>query len=188
MLLQLPGASAEEVLKGYEPSESALEKHSPGDRPEDFLRALSESGQLDDALAFLVQAMPRREAVWWACLVARGVLVEPAPPKRLAALKAAETWVASPSDANRRKAFDASLASGYDHPAGLAAVAAFWSGGSITPVGVQDVPVPPHLMPKAILGAIDLAAALGPPEAIQEARKASLALGVEIAERRNRWA
>src|SRR5574343_1618166 len=58
-----------------------------------FLQALITQQCYPDAIRFLARALPKREAVWWACLSARSVMGEKPEPSFLHALEAAEAWV-----------------------------------------------------------------------------------------------
>ena len=89
-----------------------------------------------EAVRLCAHALPRREAVWWACMCARGVPPQALPAADIAALNAAETWVRKPGDeALRRAAWDAAQATDFRSPEAWAAVGAFWSGGSLSPEG-----------------------------------------------------
>lgn len=136
----------------------------------DGLRALVESdapaavlfARLDDpdlrpfALDLLARALPKREAVWWACLAARLV---PAAGPAAKALEAAEAWVFRPNETERRACFPPAEADAFTHPASWAAMGAYWSGGSITPPELQAVPPAAHLTGVAVAAAAKLAIA-----------------------------
>ena len=125
---------------------------------------LAESGRAADALRLIAHALPKREAVWLACMCARAV-PEPAPgPLDEAALVAAELWVRRPDEASRRAAMAAAQASGCRGPEAWAAVAAFWSGGSMAPEGQPEVPPADNLTGVAVAGALMLAATRHAPE------------------------
>ncbi len=119
--------------------------------PRSFLDALIEAGEFPDAVRFLAHALPKREAVWWACLCAREAAGADPPEPVAAALRAAEAWVADPSEENRR----AAVARGRGGraaapPAGCAAAAAFWSGGSLGPA--RRPGRPPRRVPRPRTG------------------------------------
>jgi len=106
------------------------------------LDLLMKRGLLSDAVRFLAHSLPKREAVWWACLCARDMLPADAAPALLAAVQAAEGWVMAPSEEKRREAMVTAEAAGFRAPASWAAVAAFWSGGSMAPPNAPVVPRP----------------------------------------------
>jgi hypothetical protein len=90
-------------------------------RPIDFLRLLVERRLFVDAVRFAAHALWIRDAVWWACLCARGV---ERSPQENEALRTAVQWVLDPTDARRAAADEASKVVGLDSPAGCAAQAA----------------------------------------------------------------
>lgn len=127
------------------------------------LTLLEEAGRVQDALRLMAHALPGREAVWWACMCARGVPAREAtePP---ASLPAAEAWVRRPEEAERRAAFAAAEKGGFAGPEDWAALGAFWSGGSIAPVGLPAVKPAENLTGIAITSAIIMAALRHSPE------------------------
>jgi hypothetical protein len=80
-----------------------------------------------------------------------------------AALEAAEIWVRRQTDETRRAAMDRAQQSGFGSPEAWAAVAAFWSGDSLSPPNQPKVPPPPDLSGTAVAGAVQLAAVRGEP-------------------------
>jgi hypothetical protein len=128
------------------------------------LEALLAAGRLPDALRLLAHALPKREAVWWACMCARAVPDPKLPAEDAAAIEAAEAWVRRPDDPSRRAAMEAAQKTGFRSAEAWAAVAAFWSGGSMSPAGQPDVPPADHLCGVAVGGAVVLAAVRVKPE------------------------
>ena len=150
--------------------------------PEQFLDALVAGGLYADAIAFLTRALPKREAVWWACTCARETTM-PEPPERVdAALQAAEAWVYKPNEERRREAQGAAEAAGFDSPESWAAVAAFWSGGSITPPDAPAVAPADDMTAKAVAGAVMLAAVRREPERADERYRLFIEKGRDIAD------
>ncbi|PZW50995.1 hypothetical protein C8P66_101212 [Humitalea rosea] len=119
---------------------------------------LAAAGRMSDAARLAAHALPKREAVWWACMCARAV---PDPALLAAdreALEAAELWVRRPDESARRAAMEIASRTGFRSPEAWAAVGAFWSGGSMAPEGQPAVPPGEHLTGVAIAGAIVLSA------------------------------
>ena len=129
-----------------------------GATPAQFLNTLVAAKDLGPAVQFLAFALPAREAVWWACLCARDQLRAPVPEPLLAAVAAAEAWVRKPTEEHRRAAMQCAQATDLKSPAAWAAVAAFWSGGSLAPENLPEVAAPPHLMGSAVVSTVMLAA------------------------------
>ena len=142
---------------------------------------LAAAGRMPDALRLVAHALPKREAVWWACMCARAVPEAAPNPLDAQALAAAELWVRRPDEASRRAAMVAAQASGCRGPEAWAAVGAFWSGGSMAPEGQPEVPPADNLTGVAIAGAIILAAMRSRPERGPERLSRFLAAARDIA-------
>lgn len=142
--------------------------------------ALAEAGMVNDAARLVAHALPKREAVWWACMCARATETAP-PPADAEALVAAETWVRKPEEANRRQAMAKAEAAGFRTPESWAAIGAFWSGGSMAPAGQPVVPPGDHLTGLAVAGAVALAAVRKHPERAEATLRAFLASAFDIA-------
>jgi hypothetical protein len=154
------------------PEADALLKSARG--PEDILEGLHRSGSNRDFLAALAMMLPKRQAVWWACLSAR--LLGPAKGSpEAAAIQAAEAWVQAQSDETRESAALAAEALDHDGAAAWAALGAYWSGGSIGAVGAPPVPPEPHLTGVAVRAALFMTAAARP-----SAWEEMVEIGVEI--------
>jgi hypothetical protein len=128
------------------------------------LALLAGAGRMTEALRLLAHALPKREAVWWACMCARAVPDPASRPEDAAALEAAEQWVRRPDEANRRAAMAAAEKAGFRSTEAWAAVGAFWSGGSMAPEGQPAVPPAENLTGVAVAGAVVLAAVRVTPE------------------------
>lgn len=139
--------------------------------------ALIEADRLHDALRLIAHALPKREAVWWACMCAR---LRP-EPAALASLEAAETWVRQPGEAHRRAAMAAAEAGAFRHAEDWAAVAAFWSGGSMSPEGQPMVEPAGNLTGVAVASSIILAAMRQSPERAPARMRQFLASARDIA-------
>jgi len=127
------------------------------------LAILEDNKQPMTAVRILGQALPPREAVWWACVSARAAPDPAATPEDLAALQAADAWVRRPSEENRRAAMAAAEAAGSRSPEAWAAIGAFWSGGSLGPPNVQEMPPAPHMCGVAVASSVILAAVRNDP-------------------------
>jgi hypothetical protein len=186
-LAKVTAKTAVEVCKHFSLGEEAKKLLRDGLTPAQFLTVLIEKQQFPDAVRFLAHALPKREAVWWACLSARAVAGSNPPPQITAALQAAEKWVADPSEENRRAAMPAAEAAEFKTPAGCAAVSAFWSGGSLGPPNVPVVPPGEFLTAHGVGGAVMLAAVQSEPGKAPEKYRKFLAQGIEVANGVNRW-
>lgn len=127
------------------------------------MERLAAAGFLLEAAKLAAHALPKREAVWWACMCARHTAPVSGAEHLGELCDAAETWVRRQTDETRRAAFELAQARGLDTPEAWAAVGAFWAGDSMAPPDVPKVPPAPHLTGTAIAGSINLAAVRGDP-------------------------
>jgi hypothetical protein len=151
--------------------------------PGAYLDAVVAAGLHADAVKFLAHGLGRREAVWWACVCCRQAMEPAPPPEAVRALLSAETWCRAPTEENRRAAQAAAEAGSLEHPAALAALAAFLSGGTLAPAHVKEpVPPGPFLTARAVSGSVTLAAVRSQPEKAREKFAKFIEIGVAIAQ------
>lgn len=139
------------------PAEAARAVHECASMPA-ALAALEAAGFDAEAVRLVAHALPKREAVWWACMCAAHTAPSDLAEAERAALAAAELWVRAQTDAARRAAMAQAQATGFSSPEAWAAVAAFWSGESMAPEGQPAVPPAPHLTGTAVAGSVALSA------------------------------
>jgi hypothetical protein len=151
------------------------------------LDQLIAAAEFPEAIRFLAHELPKREAVWWACLCVRKAAGADPPAPLAEALRAAEAWVADPTEENRRLARPAAEAAGYGTAAGCAAAAAFWSGGSLAPPDLPPVAPGEHLTAHGAASAVMLAAVASEPETAPDKSREFLRLGLEVAEGAHPW-
>jgi hypothetical protein len=155
--------------------------------PRQFLELLIEQRHPLDAIRFLAHAMVKRAVVWWAYRCVAEVLGPEPPPAAAKALDAARTWITDPSDDNRRPCWPAAEAADIGSPAGCTAMAAFLSGGSLSPPNLAVVPPAEDLTARMAIGALMLAALIKEPEKASEKYAAFVRVGLEIADGQNLW-
>jgi hypothetical protein len=117
--------------------------------PIDFLRGLAAQGRLGEAVTVCAFLLPRREAVWWACRCARAPFGD-IRHDRAHRLLAAEAWVREPTDARRRAALSLASDDTSSSPLTWLALAAGWSGGSLSAHPKMLPPMPPYLTARAV--------------------------------------
>jgi hypothetical protein len=180
-LKKIQEASPREICARVKLSDEALELiEGAADAPA-CLRRLMDAKRYADAAHFLAGALPRREAVWWACTAARIALPPEAKPAIVAALDAAEAWVFRPNEETRRATKGKADAANLDNPAAWSAMAAFWSGGSISDAGGPAIEPDVTLLPLAVSGAVQFAAVQRDPIRADEQYQLLLAAGIDIA-------
>ena len=129
--------------------------------PAAYFEQLRGSGQLAEAVRFLAHALPRLETVAWAARAVRDLPPADGKANRTdeLALRAALFWVGDPTEHRRYAAYNAALACRGASPERLAALAAFFSGGSIAPAELASVHAPREPVHQFASGAVLLAAA-----------------------------
>src|SRR5580658_40766 len=147
----------------------------------EFVVDLAGVGQFPAAIAVLAHALPKREAVWWGCVAVRLATAPTADSPADAALRAAEAWVYQPLEQNRQAAREAAARAGLRTPAGWAAIAAFWSSGSMAPPDTPEVLPKEDLTARAVAGAVALAAVQADPAHTGVGFEAIIGLGLDIA-------
>ncbi len=148
--------------------------------PQGFLAVLVQNEHWTDAVRFLAFALPRREAVWWACVVCRSI-PSASDPRSEACLSLAEGWVFEPSDAKGRLCFEAAEAQGFAGAPAYAALGAFWAGPSLAPEGQPPVEPDPSLCPTGASASVLLAVAGGDPARAPELYALAVEAAVDIA-------
>lgn len=113
--------------------------------PQELLAALTQLEAHRDALAALALMLPRRQAVWWACLAVRLLPDLAQRPAEQVAIEAAEAWVQTQRVEDGERAQTAAELCPMAAAATYAAFAAYWSGPSLAPRGQQPVAPAPYL-------------------------------------------
>lgn len=184
---QLPPVAETARLAALGDHAEALAEGDP--TPRRFLDLLLDGEKYAEAARYVAFALPKREAVWWACRCARLAPEAPKPGDpgpASKALEAAERWVLDPSEENRREAgTDGEAAVGT--PAGCAALSAFWSGGSLAPKGLPDVPPADDLTARGVAACVMLAGVVAAPEKAPERYQDFLKIGLDVASGADRW-
>ena len=119
----------------------------------DFIRRLLLGLTPEEAATFMAYALAPRHAVWWGheCLQALPDLLTPQDREMLALVAA---WVAEPDEDHRYAALNAAQAATVRGPGVWLALAAAWSGGSISRAGLPAVPAPAFALGRALNAAI----------------------------------
>lgn len=160
--------------------EEVIASFAPGASHRAVVQQLVSASRFPEAIKLVAFSLPRREGVWWAWVTAkRASGAEPAPPLK-ASLDATEQWIAQPTDANRRQAFDLAQKADLGTPAGCAGAAAFFAGESIAPVNVQALPPGPYDCAKMISNAVVLAGLVNEPEKAPEKFFTSIQQGLDV--------
>ncbi len=180
--IKVDAINASELLQHFDLEEGANEVLHPDMNPEGAVAALIEHDFLYDAVRLLAHGLPKREAVWWACIVARQVQTPDTDEDNINALIVAETWARKPTEENRLRCRGLAEKTAYKTPASWAATAASWSTGSLAPEGEPEIEPPFYLYAHAVAGGVTLAGVELNADQPAEAIKGFLAQGVNLAE------
>jgi hypothetical protein len=180
-LQKLRQSPAAEVAADFDASPEARELLPAHATIPAFLDVLLKQRLWVDAIRLLSFALPARERVWWACLMARDSLAPDARQDMLSCIEAAEEWVYRPTDPARRAVFPLAEAIGFESPAAYAGLAAYWAEGSLAPLDMPPVPPSPALSPTAAAAAVLLSAVIRDPAKAEAKYRAAIAAAVNIA-------
>ena len=180
-LTKVSAKTAAEICARFELGEQAKKLPQTGLAPSAFLEKLVSERHFPDAIRFLAFALPKREAIWWAARCARAVAGTSLPAEQQAALQVAERWCLAPSEELRRAAMVASEKAQLKSPAGCAALAVFFSGGSLAPPDVPAVPPAEDLTARTVVGAVLMAAVVSEPEKAEQKYQRFVDQGVALA-------
>lgn len=180
-LTKVAAKTAAEICSRCEISEPARTLTQVGVSPAAYLEKLINERHFADAIRFLAYSLPKREAIWWATRCARLASATALPADQQAALQVAERWCVSPSEELRRSAMAASEKAQLKTPAGCAALAVFFSGGSLAPPNAPVVPPADDLTPRTVAGAVLMAAVVNEPEKAEQKYQRFLEQGINVA-------
>lgn len=162
-LIKVQALTAAELLKNFDVSEEAEEHLVVDTAPEVSILRLMEVNLYPDAIKLLAHALPKREAVWWACLTARDIQGPQTDENNVNALIAAESWAKKPNEKARLRCKALGEKTRHQTPASWAATAASWCHGSLAGENEPVIEPPKHLYAHAVAGCVSLAAILSDP-------------------------
>lgn len=178
---QMNQKSAVEVCRQFSLGDVAKKLLNDQLTAEQYVQVLIQNKQYVDAVRVLAYALPTRQAIVWARLCA-GYYSDANPSNAsLKALDAVDQWLSESDDDKRRATMDAAKGAGFDTPAGSAALAVFFSGGSLGPPDVPIIPPQDYLTPNSVCGTVLLATLLHESEKSEEKYRVFLAEGLKIA-------
>ncbi len=175
-------SSRDEICLRFKLSAQALALLNESLTKEDFLQQLINKHFYSDAVNFLAHALPKRESIWWAylCVDAVEQLSVEKNQAVIEILQLIKTWIYRPQETVRRKIEPFTEQFPSERAISWVALAVFWSGGSITPLGKPEVQPVDYLYAKAVAGAIMLAATVVP-EKLDQHYQYFLSQGLDIA-------
>ena len=178
---KLTSEKASEIIDDEEFEAEALELLETDARPEAFIETLSAAGKWTDAVMFMARALPKREAVWWACVCAGGTDMLKKHKDEVLALKTAEKWTFKPTEENRVGAFLQSQKSNTPSIGTMSCLAAAFSSGKLSLSEGQSFEPDTTAFPKIISGIILISANDKGPEQFDTLLEQFLQQGINIA-------
>lgn len=179
---------AADISRHFKLDPKALALLDEGASVRAYLQRLAEQEHFPEALEFLAHALAPRDAVWWGSLclwIATGSDAGQLTPDDREALRSAVVWVVEPSEEHRRAAEGPSnRAKG---AAACLALAAFFSGGSITPPNLPVVPPKPFVTAKSVAAGLLMASAINGGLKTAGYQRRFLELGEQIADGKLLW-
>lgn len=173
-------ATAQEICRRVELSPEAKALLLPSLSPQGFLAQLIDKKHIGDAVRFLAFALPIREAIWWAC-VTGGADRDLLKPSETDCLDRATAWVYEPGETRRRACMEAAERANLEGAAAYAALAVFWSGGSLAPANMPEALPDPHLGAIGVGASVLLSITAGEPRSLDQRFEAAVLRGVDIA-------
>lgn len=180
--VKVAAINAGELMAHFELEDEAVEVLHPELNPQGGVMALVQSECYIDAIKLLAHCLPKREAVWWACLATRQTQTPETDELNAAALIAAESWAKKPTEENRLRCKGLAEKTRYETPASWAATAASWSTGSMSEPGEPEVNPPEYLYAHAVAGSVSLAGGLVNQDDPAEGMLQFINMGINLAE------
>jgi hypothetical protein len=172
---------ASEICSHFALGDAAGKLLTPELTAEKYLQLLVQNKHYVDAVRVLAYSLPIRAAISWANWCARQFSEAHPAEKFSVALEAVDSWLADPSEENRRAAMTAAEQADFGTPAGSSALAVFFSGGSVAPPDAPVVPPAEYQASNLAVGAVLLSALSKEPEKAEARYQAFLAQGQKIA-------
>lgn len=175
--------SAEQLFLLLKPEGEVKKASKPDMSTLHLIEALTQQQLFVDAIRYLALALPKRESIWWTVAVNKKVSPENISDiKEQEAWNLVEEWVYDPTEKNRVGAFSLAEALEFETPGSYAAMAVYWSGGSLTPAeSGQIVPPGPTLSGTAVGASILMTCAQGEPQATGLRHQYALKIGLNVA-------
>jgi hypothetical protein len=175
-------STAKDLFEAFPTAAAEVRGRPDVEAPLEFMAALADSPTPEEAITFGAYALPRRKAVWWGhqCLTMLDPYLSGLDRQML---QLAESWVREPEEAQRAEAMNQGMAAPVKSPGVWIALAAGWSGGSMSPPELPRVAPPPYLTPRATGVGILSVLALGSPAQRAETLRSFVDMGISLARR-----
>ena len=170
-----------EVSRYVNLGEEAKKILNPEISANEFIEALAAKQLHPDAVQFIAHYLPKRQAVWWAlgCVKQAG---QELTPEQDNALKLTERWIADPNDENRQAAFRAAEEADTSSPAGITALAAYYSD-ALPPTADPKTNAKAYFVTAKLVTAAVMLAATNDPDQLKARFSGFVTKGVEVVKR-----
>ena len=172
---------ATEVTRYVTLGEEAKKTLTPEMSANEFIEALVAKQLHPDAVQFIAHYLPKRQAVWWALGCVKQGIPE-MPPEQDAAVKSTERWIAEPTEENRQAAFKAAEEADTSTPAGITALAAYYSD-ALPPTADPKMNAKSYFITAKLVTAAVMLAATADPEQLKLRFSGFVTKGVEVVKR-----
>ena len=172
---------ATEVTRYVTLGEEAKKTLTPEMSANEFIEALVAKQLHPDAVQFIAHYLPKRQAVWWALGCVKQGIPE-MPPEQDAAVKSTERWIAEPTEENRQAAFKAAEEADTSTPAGITALAAYYSD-ALPPTADPKMNAKSYFITAKLVTAAVMLAATADPEQLKLRFNGFVTKGVEVVKR-----
>lgn len=149
---------------------------------DEFIETLLARQLHPDAVQFIAHYLPKRQAVWWAVGCVKQTIPPDLPPEQDAAVKTAERWIAEPTEANRQAAFKAAEVADTSTPAGITALAAYYSD-ALPPTADPEKNAKAYFVTAKLVTAAVMLAAASNPEQLKARFSRFASKGAEVVKR-----
>ncbi len=144
-------------------SEESLELARASTDPKRFGNVLVLNSKLQDALRWFAHTISKPQAVLWACVCVDDIMHSESDSVQLTAYRAAMRWGREPNDDNREDAKQLAEVAKHEGVGGILAASAGWSGGSLAPSNLPEVPPDDRLTARCVCIALAIASSRGAP-------------------------
>ncbi len=155
--------------------------------PRAYFERLLQNGFLAEARRILAHTLPKRRALWWACLCTQSAYQDELPESVARAIQVVTRYVREPSDANRREAELVGRSLPPNRLEGCLAMAAFFAQGSVSLPHLPVVLPRPFVTGRLVGVCVYLASVTRSAARYKDHLRQYLAVGVDIARGRNLW-
>lgn len=173
---------ATEVTRYVALGEEAKKMLTPEITANEYIDALIARQLHPDAVQFIAHYLPKRQAVWWALGCVKQSAPPDAPPEQADAMNTTEKWIAEPTEENRQAAFRAAETADTSTPAGITALAAYYSD-ALPPTADPKMNAKAYFVTAKLVTAAVMLAATSDPEQLKTRFSGFVSRGVEVVKR-----